>query len=95
MQRECSVCGLDYLREPGYYVGAMIINYGVTVVLIIGAYLLSNFMPEVWHTSPDWKILAWMAVAIVISLCFVPISRSLWLAFDYWVEPWSNRTVAK
>jgi uncharacterized protein (DUF983 family) len=95
MRRECPVCGLDYFREPGYYVGAMIINYGITVVLIVGAYLISTFMREVWHTSSDWKILAWMGASIVISLSIVPLSRSLWLAIDYWVEPWANKTQAK
>jgi uncharacterized protein (DUF983 family) len=92
MRRECSVCGLDYFREPGYYVGAMIINYGITVVLILSAYMLSNLMPEIWHASPDRKIFVWIAASIVISLCLVPLSRGLWLAIDYWVEPWTNRT---
>jgi uncharacterized protein (DUF983 family) len=92
MRRECSICGLDYFREPGYYVGAMIINYGITVALVLSVYLASNFMPEIWHSSADKKILVWIALSIIISLCLVPLSRGLWLAIDYWVEPWSSRS---
>jgi uncharacterized protein (DUF983 family) len=92
MRRECPVCGLDYFREPGYYVGAMIINYGITVVIIVAAYLLSKFMPGNWHASADMKILAWISASIVVSLLLVPLSRGLWLAIDYWVEPWSTGT---
>jgi uncharacterized protein (DUF983 family) len=91
MRRECPVCGLDYFREPGYYVGAMIINYGITVVLIVATYLLAGLMPMKWHSSPDLKILVWIAASIIVSLCLVPLSRSLWLAVDYWVEPWTEK----
>ena len=88
MNRACPVCGLGYYRESGYYVGAMMINYGITAFLVLVAYLLSRLMPVMWHASPEWKIPVWMAAAIVISLLLVPVTRGLWLAFDYWVEPW-------
>ncbi|MGH9593317.1 MAG: DUF983 domain-containing protein [Bryobacteraceae bacterium] len=88
MYPECPLCELRYYREPGYYVGAMILNYGVTAFLLISAYLISLFLPEYWHTDPQNKILAWMAAAVVVSLALVTHTRSLWLAVDYWVEPW-------
>lgn len=88
MHRACQVCGLSFFRESGYYVGAMILNYGVTSFLVIVAYLISLFLPEVLHVSSDVKILIWMAAAVVITLPMVPYSRALWLAFDYWIEPW-------
>jgi len=87
MNRSCPVCGLGYYRESGYYVGAMMINYGITAFLVLVAYLLSRLMPVMWHASPEWKIPVWMAAAIAISLLLVPVTRGLWLAFDYWVEP--------
>lgn len=90
MNRDCPNCGLSFFREPGYYVGAMIINYGATSALLITAYLVSQFFPEIWNASPEVKILVWMAVAVVLSLVFVPFSRGLWLAVDYWMEPWAE-----
>jgi len=90
MNHDCPACGLKFFREPGYFVGAMIINYGITAAILITAYLLSQYFPEMWHTSAEVKILVWMAVAIVLSLIFVPFSRGIWLAVDYWMEPWAD-----
>jgi uncharacterized protein (DUF983 family) len=88
MFHDCPVCRLDYFREPGYYVGAMIVNYLATAFLILGAYLISRALPEIWHAAPQTKIPVWMACAVVISLALVPLARSMWLALDYWIEPW-------
>ncbi len=88
MHHDCPLCRLDYFREPGYYVGAMIVNYAATAFIVLAAYLLSRLLPEIWHAAPSTKIPVWMACAVLISLALVPYTRSLWLAFDYWIEPW-------
>ncbi len=49
MNRECPVCGLAYYRESGYYVGAMMINNGITAFFVLNVYLLSRLLPEMWH----------------------------------------------
>lgn len=85
---ECPLCGLRYYREPGYYVGAMIVNYGLTAFALIAIYLFSLLLPPFWHVSSGTKIIAWMAAAALVSLALVPHTRSLWLAVDYWIEPW-------
>jgi uncharacterized protein (DUF983 family) len=88
MYHECPLCGLEFYRESGYYVGAMIVNYGVVALVMIVAYLISRQLPEWWHAPVNTKILAWMGAAVVLSLALVPHARSLWLAVDYWIEPW-------
>ena len=41
MHECCFVCQLRFEREQGYFLGAMYINYGVTVVLaLIGSFTL-------------------------------------------------------
>ena len=35
MYERCAVCGLRFEREQGYFLGAMYINYGVSVVLAL------------------------------------------------------------
>ena len=34
MYQQCSVCNLKYEREPGYFLGAMYISYGLALVTI-------------------------------------------------------------
>src|SRR5260370_1901934 len=35
MTPECPLCGLRYERAQGYFVGAIYINYGVTVTIMV------------------------------------------------------------
>lgn len=64
MPRECAICGLPYFREPGYYMGAMILNYGVTAGIVLFLYLLSLFFPDQPGLSANLRIILWMAFAI-------------------------------
>ncbi len=89
MRRMCAVCGLPYFRESGYFIGAMLLNYGVTTALVIVVYLLSLRVPDLPGVSVDFRIALWMVFAVGLSLLLMRLSYSLWLALDYWVEPWS------
>jgi len=89
MVHDCPSCGLSFYRESGYYVGAMIVNYGMTAAIVIVTYLVSLTLPVLWPASIDTKIWGWFAFAIVVSAALIRHSRSLWLAVDYWIEPWS------
>ncbi len=84
----CPECGLSYFRESGYYVGAMMINYGVTVVVLLLAYLLSWTLPDVTSISWQTKIALWLGFAVAVSLALMRHSYSFWLALDFWLEPW-------
>lgn len=88
MRRECGTCGLGYFREPGYYVGAMIVNYLVTVVILITLYMFSLRLPDRTTLSSGAKIALWLGFTAALSLALVRPAYSLWLAFDYWMEPW-------
>jgi hypothetical protein len=35
MHEACAVCGLRYERAPGYFVGAIYVNYAVTAVVAL------------------------------------------------------------
>lgn len=87
MLPRCPACGLSYFPEQGYYVGAMIINYGVTTAVVVAIFLLSLLLPDLTRLSTNSKILLWMAFAIALSLALVRHSYSLWLGLDFWVKP--------
>jgi uncharacterized protein (DUF983 family) len=87
MLPRCPVCGLSYFPEQGYYVGAMIINYGITTAIVVAIFLVSLLFPDFTLPSTNSKILLWMVFAVALSLLLMRHSYSFWLGLDYWVKP--------
>jgi hypothetical protein len=84
MKDRCPTCGLHFDREPGYFLGAMYISYGLGVALICA------FGVVLWRLT-NWgleKIGLW---AILLFLPFVPmltfLSRVLWIYLDQTIDP--------
>jgi uncharacterized protein (DUF983 family) len=87
MLQRCPVCGLSYFPEQGYYIGAMIINYGITTACVVALFLLSLLFPDFSHLSTNTKIFLWIAFAVALSLALMRHSYALWLGLDFWVKP--------
>jgi uncharacterized protein (DUF983 family) len=87
----CPVCGLSYFRESGYYLGGMILTYIFAVMVLIPVYLATLLLPGLPATglSDNAQFLLWLLFTILLSVFFVRPAYSLWLALDFWVEPWS------
>lgn len=55
MNSSCPVCGEDFEKEPGFYYGAMYVNYALTVAIGVGTfllvYLLFGFDPVIYLSS--------------------------------------------
>jgi uncharacterized protein (DUF983 family) len=84
MYERCAVCQLRFEREQGYFLGAMYINYGVTVVLA----LIGSFALEWWiAVSLTQQLLLWVGFCALFPVLFFRYSRSLWLAFDHIFDP--------
>jgi hypothetical protein len=87
MDDYCSVCGLHFNREPGYFLGAMYISYCLALPLIV-AFGLALWVLTNWGFA---KIGIW---AVVFFLPFAPIltflSRVLWIYFDQMMDPESK-----
>lgn len=85
MNQVCPACGLKFEREPGYFVGAMYISYGMASVMML------LFTGLGWLLFPKTD-LAWIMLgAIVLFLPLAPMfarySRVIWIYFDRWVWP--------
>lgn len=79
MPPRCEDCGLLLEREPGYYLGAIYFNYGVTAILVTAGYFIGFFATSI----PNQALLAWLlAFCLLFPLWFFRYARSLWLAFD-------------
>jgi uncharacterized protein (DUF983 family) len=84
MRRFCAGCGLVFEREPGYFIGSIYLNYGLTTVLMIAGYFalekLAGFGP--------WTCLALCGLfGIIFPLLFFRHARTLWLAVDQFLDP--------
>jgi uncharacterized protein (DUF983 family) len=84
----CPICGLSYFRESGYYIGGMIVTYGLTLAVVIPVFLVSIFFPDIPWLSNYSRFGLWILFAIPLALFLMPYAYSLWLSLDYWIEPW-------
>jgi uncharacterized protein (DUF983 family) len=84
VNRSCTHCGLPIERDEGSFLGALSLNYGVTVVLFLVPVLLLY----------QAGVLPGLAAAIVAGVCAVAVpallyrsSRSWWLMNYYFFVP--------
>jgi uncharacterized protein (DUF983 family) len=84
MREACGLCGLRFERAPGYFVGAIYVNYAVTVMLVIGGYLL---LWRVMSLSTTMQLVIWLPVVALFPLWFFRYSRSVWLALELFFNP--------
>jgi len=84
MFEHCPVCGLKYEREQGYFLGAMYVSYGLSILPVLLLVLLI------------WKITGWpydvsIGVAFVAYLPAVPFvtrfARVVWIYIDQAIDP--------
>jgi hypothetical protein len=83
----CPECGRKFNRAPGYFLGSIYFNYGVTAALMIAGYFAVFF----WKggVSPTWLgVLA--TFCLLFPLWFFRYARALWVAFDEHWDPWPN-----
>jgi uncharacterized protein (DUF983 family) len=84
MRKQCDWCGLDFVREPGFYLGSIYINYGLTALLITAAYFTLYFTTDIEPQRVLWGLVVF---CVVFPLWFFRYARSLWLAFDQFWDP--------
>ena len=84
MKQRCPGCDLLFEREPGYFIGSIYLNYGLTTILMIASY----FALEKLAGFGLWECLAaCAALGIVLPLLFFRHARTLWLGVDQMFDP--------
>jgi uncharacterized protein (DUF983 family) len=88
MCERCSICDLKFEREPGYFLGAMYLSYGLGVLIMALIAVLLWALTRWWIT----KVIIWAAV---LFLPFAPtitlFARVLWIYLDQSVDPERRR----
>ncbi|MFZ0640865.1 MAG: DUF983 domain-containing protein [Candidatus Acidiferrales bacterium] len=95
MRDECSVCGLSFYPESGYYAGAMYLDYALSAAVFLAVFIPSLFLPELTHLSYMQKNILWIVFGTGLCLGFSRPSYSLWLAIDFWISPWKPQVPPK
>jgi uncharacterized protein (DUF983 family) len=84
MFERCEVCNLKFEREPGYFLGAMYVSYGLALATI------AMIAALLWITTP-WSIVKDIVWACVLFLPLAPwltlLARVLWIYLDQTIDP--------
>ena len=84
MHKVCDHCDLQYEREPGFFLGSIYFNYGLTSLVASMSYPIAVFALK-WPRTPT--IIVIVAFVVLFPLWFFRYSRSLWLGFDQFIDP--------
>jgi hypothetical protein len=69
-------------------VGGMVVTYGLTTTMVIAVYLVFLLLPDLKVLSEEARLALGIAFGLVLSLALVRPCYSVWLALDFWIEPW-------
>src|SRR5918912_3092140 len=84
MRPQCLSCKLQFEREQGYFLGAIYINYAVTVTAMLAGFF---GLESIARLSLAHQIILWCGFGAVFPLLFFRYSKSLWLCIDYLFNP--------
>jgi uncharacterized protein (DUF983 family) len=92
MHDVCAACGRRFDRGPGYLLGSIYFNYGVTAMLVMVFYFVMFFA----NVFTDTERLAMLSLfAAGFATWFFRYARALWMAFDERWDPWPNEEEAR
>jgi hypothetical protein len=84
MHECCPACSLKFEREPGYFLGAMYIGYG----LALGSIVTFSFL--LWWLF-HWTFQNVVIGGVLLFLPFAPVltimARVLWIYLDQSIDP--------
>jgi len=84
MCERCSICDLKFEREPGYFLGAMYLSFGLGLLIMALIAALLWFLTGWWITRVIiWAVVLFLPLAPTITL----FARVLWIYLDQSVDP--------
>ena len=76
LHENCSKCGLKYSKEPGFYYGAMYVNYALGVALFVTLWVSFNlFFPDL---SVGWQIGLIIFFTVILTPYMYALSKIIW-----------------
>lgn len=77
MYKNCSHCGFQYEKEPGFFFGAMYVSYAIGVAQAVMVAMIGML---VYGTAITPKIIPWIAITLILLSSFnMRIARIIWI----------------
>lgn len=92
MNDVCPSCGRRFNRGPGYLLGSVYFNYGITGMIVVALYFAMFFGDVLTDTQ---RLALLTAFGIFFPMGFFRYARALWMAFDERWDPWPNEEEAR
>ena len=77
MNETCSECGHKFLKEPGFFQGAMYVSYGLAMAITIATFVMCQFFFEKAFEIEMFYIIC--AVVVLSSWQTYKYSRVIWM----------------
>ena len=87
MNDPCENCGRKFDREPGYLLGSIYFNYGITTLLVVAIYF-GLFLSQAF--TSQGRLITLGVFSLLFPVWFFRYARTLWIAFDEQFDPWPN-----
>jgi uncharacterized protein (DUF983 family) len=84
MEATCQACALPFEREHGYFVGAIYINYALTIA---GTFAIFLALERWTGLSFRTRLTAAVVLAGSLPVLFHHHSKSFWLGLDHFINP--------
>jgi len=84
MHEQCDQCGFVFERAQGYFIGAIYVNYVLTIGICLVGFLALDRWSDLTSTT---QVSVCTVLAVALPLLFFRYSRSLWLSVEYLVNP--------
>ncbi|MBL4703575.1 MAG: DUF983 domain-containing protein [Flavobacteriales bacterium] len=82
MHEDCPKCDYHFEREPGYFIGAMYISYGLAIFVGLATFVIChNLFPSL---SIEWKIFLVVFSIIIFSKKNFKWSRLIYIRIFPW-----------
>lgn len=76
LHETCSVCGVKYSKEPGFYYGAMYVNYGLGVALFVALWVSFNLFFS--SVGVGWQIGLIIFFTVILTPYMYALSKIIW-----------------
>ncbi len=84
MYDRCEHCSLKYERAPGYFLGSIYINYGLTAMTMSFSYILFHIVLGYENREVLPPVIAF---CLLFPIIFVRFARSFWIGLDCYFDP--------